>query len=150
MYFDNGTMDLNVDIKNTALPSALTVSLGVCEDPTYEESITYFETFPVEKNGTVLITLQTSADSDITPLLLRLRLKNSTRTVSVILYDECYYLLGDIDESGSITKKDIAYMLKYIDKYSQFSYIKLLKADYNNDGIIDLKDISGFSKWILG
>lgn len=53
---------------------------------------------------------------------------------------EISFVFGDVDMNESIDNGDISLVLKYISGISDNSVFNRKAADYNNDGIIDIKD----------
>ena len=53
-----------------------------------------------------------------------------------------YYTLGDVNEDGNITNADAVLVQNYLAKNNQLSAIQKKAADYNEDGIIDINDVT--------
>ncbi|MGN1317739.1 MAG: leucine-rich repeat protein [Lachnospirales bacterium] len=60
---------------------------------------------------------------------------------------EIPFTYGDVDMNEIIDKKDASFVLKYVSDINYDSIFNRKAADYNNDGLIDLKDVV---KIILG
>ncbi len=54
------------------------------------------------------------------------------------------YLLGDVNDDGTVDKIDAALVLKHVSEISELTEQKQLAAsDYNTDGSIDMTDVVG-------
>ena len=51
--------------------------------------------------------------------------------------------LGDVDYNSTITENDVNMVMSYIAKNIEFSTLQKELADYNNDGKINLFDVTG-------
>lgn len=64
--------------------------------------------------------------------------------VSILVYDFCYPLLGDVNQDDRLTVRDAAYIAKMIAQGKADELPE--QADYNNDDIVNVRDTAAMAR----